>query len=72
MLIGIWTYLCVFVFAVLVSKVSGEYSMLVNGAAANVFDLDAVMWESLHALRRAGTDVIITYFTPKILKQLAA
>jgi len=51
-------------------QVSGEYSMLLKGAEAGLFDLDRAMMESLTCLRRAGTDVIITYFTPLILKAL--
>jgi porphobilinogen synthase len=51
-------------------KVSGEYSMLILGAQNGLFDLDTVLTETLGSLRRAGADVIITYFTPRILKNL--
>lgn len=52
-------------------KVSGEYSMLLLGAKKGIFDLDTVLSETLGSLRRAGTDVIITYFAPRILKSLS-
>ncbi|MFA4928708.1 MAG: porphobilinogen synthase, partial [Patulibacter sp.] len=43
-------------------QVSGEYSMIKAGAAAGYVDEGAVMLESLTAIRRAGADVIATYF----------
>jgi porphobilinogen synthase len=51
-------------------QVSGEYSMLIKGAEAGLFDLDVALNEVLVALRRAGTDVVITYFAPRILAKL--
>jgi len=45
--------------------------MILLGAQNGLFDLDTVLNETLGSLRRAGTDVIITYFTPRILKNLA-
>jgi porphobilinogen synthase len=52
-------------------QVSGEYSMLIEGAKSGLFNLDSVLNETLGSLRRAGTDVIITYFTPRILQALS-
>jgi len=49
-------------------QVSGEYAMLVHGANAGAIDLQAGVMESLACMRRAGVDVVITYFTPKILE----
>ena len=43
-------------------QVSGEYAMIKAGAAAGYVDEGAVMLESLTAIRRAGADVIATYF----------
>ncbi len=43
-------------------QVSGEYSMIKAGAAAGYVDEVGVMMESLTAIRRAGADVIATYF----------
>jgi len=44
--------------------------MLMKGAEAGLFDLDTVLMESFTSLRRAGTDVIISYYTPRILRRL--
>merc|ERR1712110_53876 len=48
-------------------QVSGEFAMLVHSANAGAFDLKAAVLESLISMRRAGADVIISYFTPRIL-----
>lgn len=48
-----------------VYQVSGEYSMIMFAAQAGALDEDAVMLESLTAFKRAGADLIITYFAPK-------
>lgn len=41
---------------------SGEYSMIKAGGALNMIDEERVMMESLMCLRRAGADIILTYF----------
>ena len=51
-------------------QVSGEYAMLYHGARAGAFNLEATLMEVLTSMRRAGADVIITYFAPDILKYL--
>jgi len=51
-------------------QVSGEYSMIMKGAESGLFNLDAAVMESLHSFRRAGTDVVISYFTPRVLEAL--
>ncbi len=43
-------------------QVSGEYSMVMAAARNNWIDRDRVMMESLIAIRRAGADLIVTYF----------
>jgi porphobilinogen synthase len=43
-------------------QVSGEYSMIEAAARAGWIDRDAAVRESLVALKRAGADLIITYF----------
>ncbi|KAG8222762.1 hypothetical protein J437_LFUL007835 [Ladona fulva] len=53
-----------------VYQVSGEYAMLHHGAKSGCFDLKAVLQEILTCMRRAGADVIITYFVPLILEWL--
>jgi porphobilinogen synthase len=43
-------------------QVSGEYAMLKSAAANGWIDEDRAMLESLTAIRRAGADIIITYY----------
>jgi porphobilinogen synthase len=43
-------------------QVSGEYSMIKAAAAKGWLDEQAVMLESLTAIKRAGADMILTYF----------
>jgi len=49
-------------------SVSGEYAMLKAGAAAGDLDERAAALESLTSIRRAGADIVITYWA----KELAA
>ncbi|XP_064395914.1 delta-aminolevulinic acid dehydratase-like [Halichondria panicea] len=51
-------------------QVSGEYAMLWHGSSAGAFDLKAIVMESLTAMRRAGADIIITYYAPMLLHWL--
>lgn len=51
-------------------QVSGEYAMLYHGAKAGAFDLKATLMEVLCSMRRAGADIIISYFTPQVLEWL--
>jgi porphobilinogen synthase len=53
-------------------QVSGEYSMIQAAAERGWIDGDRVMMDSLIAIRRAGADIIITYFArqaARVLKQ---
>merc|ERR1711973_799710 len=52
-------------------QVSGEYAMMYHGAQAGAFDLDAMIMDTLVCMRRAGVDVVVSYFTPRILQPLA-
>jgi len=49
-------------------QVSGEYAMLWHGAAAGAFALKTVLMETLTSMRRAGADIIISYYTPTVLQ----
>ncbi|GAB7024315.1 porphobilinogen synthase [Salidesulfovibrio brasiliensis] len=51
-------------------QVSGEYSMIKAAAQNGWMDGDAVMMESLMAFKRAGADLILTYFTEDALRVL--
>uniref|UniRef100_A0A4W5JTL5 Delta-aminolevulinic acid dehydratase n=1 Tax=Hucho hucho TaxID=62062 RepID=A0A4W5JTL5_9TELE len=53
-----------------VYNVSGEFAMLWHGAQAGAFDLRTAVLESMTAFRRAGADIIITYYTPQLLTWL--
>jgi porphobilinogen synthase len=52
-------------------QVSGEYAMIEAAARNNWIDRDRVMMESLLSIRRAGADIILTYFAKDAAKLLA-
>ena len=52
--------------------VSGEYSMIKAAAANGWIDHDAVAMEHLTAVKRAGADVILTYFARWFAEQVAS
>jgi porphobilinogen synthase len=49
-------------------NVSGEYSMIKAAAEKGWIDGERVMLETLTAIKRAGADVIITYFAKEAIK----
>jgi len=49
-------------------QVSGEYAILKAAAAAGVVDERAAVEETLGAIRRAGADLIITYFARDVAR----
>jgi porphobilinogen synthase len=51
-------------------QVSGEYAMIKAAAANGWVDEKACMMESLTAIKRAGADMIITYFAPDVAEML--
>ena len=51
-------------------QVSGEYAMIKAAAQRGMVDEKRAMWESVTAIRRAGADIILTYFAPDIAEQL--
>jgi porphobilinogen synthase len=51
-------------------QVSGEYAMIKAAAQNNWVDGERVMMESLMAIKRAGADVILTYFAKDAAKIL--
>ncbi|CAL1569599.1 unnamed protein product [Knipowitschia caucasica] len=53
-----------------VYNVSGEFSMMWHGAQAGAFELRAAVMEAMTSFRRAGADIIITYFVPQLLDWL--
>ncbi len=55
---------------VAVYQVSGEYAMLKAAAEKGWLDHDAVMMEQLIAIKRAGADVIASYFARDVVRIL--
>ncbi|MCL7410946.1 MAG: porphobilinogen synthase [Methanosarcinaceae archaeon] len=51
-------------------NVSGEYSMLKAAAQNGWLDEKAVMYESLLSIKRAGADMILTYFAKDMARML--
>ncbi|WP_022660856.1 porphobilinogen synthase [Paucidesulfovibrio longus] len=51
-------------------QVSGEYSMIKAAAQNGWIDEQAVVMESLTSIKRAGADLILSYFTEDVLKTL--
>ena len=52
-------------------QVSGEYAMIQAAAEKNWIDGPKVMMESLISIKRAGADVILTYFAKEAARLLA-
>ena len=51
-------------------NVSGEYMMLKAAAESGLIDGPATMMETLTSLKRAGADILITYFAKEVAKLL--
>ncbi len=51
-------------------QVSGEYAMLEFAIRNNVLDRDRAILESLTSIKRAGADLIISYYAPVLAKLL--
>ena len=52
--------------------VSGEYAMIHAAAARGWIDLDAVALEHLSAVKRAGADIVLTYFARWFAESVAS
>lgn len=53
-------------------NVSGEYSMVKAAAAKGMIDEERVMMEMLISMKRAGADIILTYFAKDVARLLAS
>jgi porphobilinogen synthase len=51
-------------------NVSGEYAMIKAAEKEGWIDGEKVMMESLLSMKRAGADIIITYFAKEVAKIL--
>ena len=47
-------------------QVSGEYSMISAAAANGWIDLQTVALETLTSIRRAGADIVLTYWAAEV------
>jgi porphobilinogen synthase len=56
---------------VAVYQVSGEFAMLHAAADRGWIDLEAAMWETSIALRRAGASILVSYFAREIALTLS-
>lgn len=53
-------------------NVSGEYAMVKAAAKMGWLDEERIVWEILTAIKRAGADLIITYFAKEVAQRLRA
>jgi porphobilinogen synthase len=51
-------------------NVSGEFAMIKAAAQMGWLDGERAMLESLTAIKRAGADIILTYFAPEMARLL--
>jgi porphobilinogen synthase len=51
-------------------QVSGEYAMIEAAARNGWIDRDRIIMESLTAIKRAGADILITYYAMEMAKVL--
>jgi porphobilinogen synthase len=47
-------------------NISGEYAMVEAAAANGWIDREAAIWETLTSIRRAGADVVLTYWASEV------
>ena len=52
-------------------SVSGEYAMVEAAAAAGSLDREAAVLETLTSIRRAGADIMLTYWATEVARKLA-
>src|SRR5439155_240957 len=51
-------------------QVRGENAMIQAAAGPGMLDETRAMWESVTAIRRAGADIILTYFAPDLAEHM--
>jgi porphobilinogen synthase len=51
-------------------QISGEYAMVEAAAANGWIDRDRAIMETLTGIRRAGANMILTYWATEVAKQL--
>jgi len=68
----IWRVKQTFNIPVAAYNVSGEYALVKAGPQLGWVDGEQVMMESLISIKRAGADLILTYFAKEAAKKLAS
>jgi porphobilinogen synthase len=53
-------------------QVSGEYAMVEHAAAAGAIDRAAAIMETLISIRRAGANIVLTYWATEVASWLRA
>ena len=53
-------------------QVSGEYAMIVGAAESGTIDRETAIFETLTSIKRAGADLILTYFAAEVAELIAA
>lgn len=66
----IWRVKEAFHLPVAAYQVSGEYLMLKSAASSGYLDEKLAVLESVYAIRRAGADIVITYFAEDVARWL--
>ena len=51
-------------------QVSGEYAMVEAAAAAGMIDRERAILESLTSIRRAGAQIVLTYWAAEVARTL--
>lgn len=51
-------------------QVSGEYAMIKAAARLGWLDEERIVWETLIGIKRAGADMILTYFAKDVARRL--
>lgn len=51
-------------------QVSGEYAMVEAAAARGWVDRERVIHETLTSIRRAGADIVLTYWATEVARRL--
>jgi porphobilinogen synthase len=51
-------------------QISGEYAMITAAAERGWIDRDAAILESLTSIRRAGADIVLTYWAHEVADKL--
>ena len=54
-----------------VYQVSGEYSMIKAGSSVGYIDHDRIMMEQLTSIKRAGANMIASYFSKEAIKLIS-